>query len=87
MPPRPRNAVLSATDAASRAQGPAVSGSTPAPQSDATSVCHCGCGEEIRPGRRFLPGHDLRLLNKLAKDVGGVLSLKAIVERHLRGAP
>ncbi len=29
-------------------------------QPEATGICWCGCGEETKPNRFFLPGHDRR---------------------------
>lgn len=40
--------------------------------------CECGCGEESK--HEFLPGHDQRLRTSLEHRVGGILSLKTLVE-------
>ena len=40
--------------------------------------CECGCGESAKGGQ-FLPGHDQRLRTLLETDVGGLLSLRALV--------
>ena len=44
--------------------------------------CACGCGEKITPGRDFKPGHDQRLRILLENKVGGLLVLKALVEKE-----
>ena len=46
------------------------------------SVCICGCGEKTKGGK-FRPGHDQKLRSAIEKDVGGLESLKVIVEKHL----
>jgi hypothetical protein len=40
--------------------------------------CECGCGDDAKGGQ-FLPGHDQRLRAFLETDVGGLLSLRALV--------
>ena len=44
--------------------------------------CLCGCGEQPKPGRKFLPGHDWKLGAALERAVGGIENLKALVERE-----
>lgn len=41
-------------------------------------TCECGCGEES--ARAFVPGHDQRLRTVLERRVGGILSLRSLVE-------
>lgn len=42
------------------------------------TTCKCGCGEES--SRNFLPGHDQKLRITLEHQVGGLLSLRGLVE-------
>lgn len=42
-------------------------------------VCACGCGKEPAGGD-FLPGHDQRLRADLERRVGGLISLRMLVE-------
>lgn len=44
--------------------------------------CACDCGEKVKPGSTFKVGHDSKLRAKLEKKVGGLLNLKALVEKH-----
>ena len=46
------------------------------------SVCNCGCGEKTKGGK-FRPGHDQKLRSAIEKAVGGLESLKVIVEKHV----
>ena len=46
------------------------------------SQCICGCGGRTKGGK-FLPGHDRKLQAALEEAVGGIESLRAIVEKHL----
>jgi hypothetical protein len=49
--------------------------------------CECGCGAKPAEGQ-FLPGHDQRLRSQLEQRVGGLLSLRRLVddaEAHLAG--
>ena len=48
-----------------------------------TSLCLCGCGEVVKPDRKFRRGHDKKLRLKIEESVGGLESLKALVEEHL----
>ncbi len=41
--------------------------------------CECGCGECTRGGV-FKPGHDQRLLANLQRRIGGILSLRDLVD-------
>ena len=52
-------------------------------QSVATNLCLCGCGEVVKPDRKFRRGHDQKLRLKIEESVGGLESLKALVEKHL----
>jgi hypothetical protein len=45
-------------------------------------LCECGCGEQTMGGK-FKPGHDQSLRVALEKSVGGLSSLRTIVEKHL----
>ena len=45
--------------------------------------CYCGCGETTRGGR-FRPGHDQKLRKAIEDAVGGLDSLRAIVEAHVK---
>ena len=40
--------------------------------------CECGCGKQAV--KKFRPGHDLILRISLEKSVGGLLSLRALVQ-------
>ena len=44
--------------------------------------CRCGCGEETMGGK-FKPGHDQKLRAALEEAVGGLESLRSIVEEHV----
>ena len=47
-------------------------------------ACLCDCGGEPASRKsRFLPGHDTKLLTKMANAVGGHEALKELVEEHL----
>ncbi len=41
--------------------------------------CACGCGK-VPAGGQFLPGHDQRLRADLERRVGGLISLRMLVE-------
>lgn len=41
--------------------------------------CECGCGDEVGRGQ-FLPGHDQRLRTTLEAEVGGLLSMRALIK-------
>ncbi|RLB60692.1 MAG: hypothetical protein DRH08_15010 [Deltaproteobacteria bacterium] len=43
-------------------------------------LCNCGCGESTAGGS-FLPGHDQKLRIAIERKVGGLLELKALVEK------
>lgn len=43
-------------------------------------TCECGCGEETSAGGTFRPGHDQRLRAAIESRVGGLLSLRALVD-------
>ncbi len=43
------------------------------------SECECGCGKETLGGN-FLPGHDQILRTKLESKVGGMLSLRDLLQ-------
>lgn len=47
-------------------------------------LCGCGCGETVKPGRRFLHGHNLRLVKRrpLSEEVKKRISIK--VSEYLR---
>jgi hypothetical protein len=50
--------------------------------------CECGCGKRRAKGH-FLPGHDQKLRADLEKRVGGLLSLRMLVEaaeHHVNGS-
>lgn len=47
------------------------------------SECICGCGEITRGGR-FRPGHDQKLRKAIEDAVGGLESLRAIAEAHVK---
>ena len=47
------------------------------------SECCCGCGETTR-GERFRPGHDQKLRKAIEEAVGGLESLRAIAEAHVK---
>lgn len=51
------------------------------PRRKTPQVCHCGCGEMTRGGE-FIPGHDAKLLSSIVKSVGGIASLRDIVEEY-----
>lgn len=42
-------------------------------------ACKCGCGEEAKAGRNFLPGHDMKLRKQLEEKVGGLFNLEKLV--------
>jgi len=42
-------------------------------------TCECGCGEPAAVGA-FRPGHDQRLRTALERRIGGLLSLRSLVE-------
>ncbi|WP_303470578.1 hypothetical protein [Marinovum sp. 1_MG-2023] len=44
--------------------------------------CICGCGERTKGGK-FLPGHDQKLRKAIEDAVGGLESLRSIVEVHI----
>jgi len=44
------------------------------------NLCNCGCGETTAGGQ-FLPGHDQKLRIAIERKVGGLLELKALVEK------
>lgn len=44
--------------------------------------CACGCGGKTRGGE-FLPGHDQTLRTAIEAKVGGLLELRALVEKTL----
>ena len=49
-------------------------------------TCECGCGEETE--RTFVQGHDQRLRIRLEDRVGGLLSLRQLVDEveiYVRG--
>lgn len=35
---------------------------------DGYNLCECGCGQHSRKGRKFLPGHDMKLKSRLRKE-------------------
>lgn len=41
------------------------------------TTCECGCG--LESASDFLPGHDQKLRSQLESRVGGILSLRALV--------
>ncbi len=41
--------------------------------------CECGCGVDASNGQ-FVPGHDQKLRILLERQVGGLISLRALVE-------
>jgi hypothetical protein len=47
-----------------------------------TIVCYCGCGEETKGGK-FRPGHDAKLLSALIEAIGGIESLRTLVEKKV----
>lgn len=50
------------------------------------SQCKCGCGQEST--REFLAGHDQKLRTALERRVGGLLSLRGLIdlaESHANG--
>ena len=47
------------------------------------NLCICGCGEVTRSGR-FRPGHDQKLRKAIEDAVGGLESLRSLVEAHVK---
>jgi len=45
-------------------------------------MCPCGCGERLRKGARFRPGHDTRLRCRLIKEYKKTKSKTALKELH-----
>lgn len=45
--------------------------------------CQCGCGDLTRGGR-YRPGHDQKLRKAIEDAVGGLESLRILVETHLK---
>jgi len=43
------------------------------------SHCECGCGSETQ-GSEFAPGHDQKLRTQLEARVGGLLTLRELVD-------
>ena len=41
--------------------------------------CECRCGKTTAGGH-FLPGHDTKTLSAILKEIGGILSLRNMVE-------
>ena len=48
-----------------------------------TNLCLCGCGEAVKPDRKYLPGHDQKLRLHIEESVGGLEALKELVEKCL----
>jgi hypothetical protein len=46
------------------------------------TFCACGCGEQVRPGREFRPGHDRRLMVQLERAVADGDRARAELERR-----
>lgn len=44
--------------------------------------CICGCGEKTKGGK-FCPGHDQKLRKAIEDAVGGLESLRSLVEAHV----
>jgi hypothetical protein len=52
------------------------------------SKCKCGCGKSVPPWADYVPGHDLKHLNKLVDRAGGVDKLSELlrlVEAYIAG--
>ena len=45
--------------------------------------CKCGC-KQMTKGGEWLPGHDRKLEAAIAEKAGGILELKALVEKTLK---
>ncbi len=51
-------------------------------------LCFCDCGEPTRRRRKFIIGHDQRMIWRLAKSVGGIEELvKAHLEDQSKTSP
>ena len=42
---------------------------------DDQSLCRCGCGGMVRPGKKFLQGHDSRFHSRVKKIAAGTLKV------------
>lgn len=47
-----------------------------------SNECICGCGEKTKGGK-YRPGHDQKLRKAIEDSVGGLESLRSLVEAHL----
>jgi hypothetical protein len=55
------------------------------PRKMVPKLCDCGCGGMTKGGW-YLPGHDQKLRSAIEEKVGGLLELKALVEKTLNCA-
>ena len=48
------------------------------PQGGRQPVVYSGCGEAVKPNRKYLPGHDQKLRLRIEKSIGGLEALKEL---------